>query len=167
MAACIPVLRVFVRDIKSLGTLRSKSGYPKDVGGSNDSNGSSAKSPNLGNTAAKMPRPKTIGSQPIKLALHDTLSDDLDSPTSAVGMGGPDDSSEKYILQGKNSPDVRRPPSPELDTIKIMRTQEYEVEYHDTARQQQDNRSTRSSRRRDIEHELGDMPRSRARFDEV
>lgn len=163
MAACIPVLRVFVRDIKGLTTLRSKPGYPKSMGDSNDSNGSSGKSPNLGNTAAKMPRPKTIGSQPIKLAaLNKTLSDDLDSPTSEVGMDGQDDSSEKYILQAKNSPDGRRPPSPGSDTTKTMRTQEYEIEYHDnTARQQQDNSSGRSIRRRDVEHELGDMPRSR------
>lgn len=141
---------------------RSKSGYPKDLGGSDDTSGSSAKSPNLGNTAAKMPRPKTIGSKPVKLAVNKTVSDELDSPTSAMGMGGPDDSSEKYILHGNNSPEgFRRPPSLEADTSKIMRTQEYEVEYHDPTRRQQDNRSTRSSRRGDVEHELGEMPRSR------
>ncbi|KAM7217503.1 hypothetical protein V8F06_007134 [Rhypophila decipiens] len=156
MAACIPVLRVFFREVKSLSTARSKSDYPPEFsGGSNDTKGSSVKSPHLGNTAAKMPRPKTIGSQPIKLAHSKSLSDDLDSPTCVDGR---DDNSEKYILDSQMSSESSRQ--------QILRTQEYEVEYHDTVRrsQQSENRSRNGSfagRRAQAEHELSTIPRTR------
>ncbi|KAM7210722.1 hypothetical protein V8F06_013900 [Rhypophila decipiens] len=164
MAACIPVLRVFFREVKGLTTGRSKSEYPGEFsGGLNDSNGSSAKSPHIGNTAAKMPRPKTIGSQPIKLALNKSLSDDLDSPTSVVWR---DDSSEKYMFNGQDG---------FIDGSSkqaIMRTQEYEVEYHDTVRRsmqqsQEEARSRNGSFGRrgasagQHEHEVSTMPRTR------
>lgn len=162
MAACIPVLRVFFREVKGLTTGRGKSEYPGEFsGGLNDSNGSNAKSPHIGNTAAKMPRPKTIGSQPIKLALNKSLSDDLDSPTSVVGR---DDGSEKYMLSGQDG--IVDGSSKQA----IMRTQEYEVEYHDTIRrsmqqQQEETRSRNGSfgreERGEHEHELSTMPRTR------
>lgn len=159
MAACIPVLRVFFREVKGMTTGRSKSEYPNEFGGSSNSSGSSAKSPYIGNTAAKMPRPKTIGSQPIKLALNKSVCDDLDSPTSA---GGVDDSSEKYILNNQD-----RGVANGSSKQQILRTQEYEVEYHDSIRRSHQQEAAARSRNDSFgsgeqgEHELSTMPRVR------
>ncbi|KAK3312898.1 hypothetical protein B0H66DRAFT_382804 [Apodospora peruviana] len=191
MAACIPVLRVFVREVREITTTRTqgtKAGYRKNTGDeSHDSNGNSTVTRAPPETVAGYRRPKTIGSQPIRTPLEKrrtmTLSDldeGLESPTY-FGHDMDDSSSEKYILEAKGGsgspvvaavvdghqdPQTPRTPGGRNESARIVRTQEYAVEYHDVVREQQRDRDPErggGGPRQHVAHDLKSLPKYHAR----
>ncbi|KAK3385828.1 hypothetical protein B0H63DRAFT_449829 [Podospora didyma] len=125
MAACIPILRVFVKEVRERTTTRSHTKSPftrklnaLESGGSDDSTMSS-----------KSRRPNTISMAPYP---KQGFQSPLESPLGA------DDSSEKHILpivhEEPQTPERRAPERSTSTTrnySRIVRTQEFAVRFDD------------------------------------